>query len=178
MLGPPFDALPHLVGRWQGSALKRGGSSVDDDGIPRHLVLLRPRCQRRGTTQPSAPRDAELFGAYTAPGAACGTASLSAARALHGALGHLFPSSVVPSLLAQAAVEYVTDSGLFVGAEGQVRAWMEPCLLPSAAKRASAAVAAPGWVWGPSDVAIHVRLGDILNCHHAAYRPLPMSFYK
>jgi hypothetical protein len=28
------------------------------------------------------------------------------------------------------------------------------------------------------DVAVHVRLGDILWGHHCAYRPLPMSFYR
>ena len=33
-------------------------------------------------------------------------------------------------------------------------------------------------VWGPHDVAVHVRLGDILHGYHAAYRPLPMTFYR
>jgi hypothetical protein len=36
----------------------------------------------------------------------------------------------------------------------------------------------PELYFGPADVAIHVRLGDILWGHHAAYRPLPASFYR
>jgi hypothetical protein len=52
-----------------------------------------------------------------------------------------------------------------------------PLPAPAAADPADAD-SAPLLDFGPADVAIHVRLGDILWGHHAAYRPLPMSFYR
>ena len=65
------------------------------------------------------------------------------------------------------------NTRLFAGHERAIADWLAPGL-------AAAAGAAEDEVlsWGPRDVAIHVRVGDILWGHHPAYRPLPMSFYR
>ena len=73
--------------------------------------------------------------------------------------------------LREPSCRYSMNTRLWAGREGEVAAWLRPGL-----DAASAAGAAP--LWGPRDVAIHVRVGDILWGHHAAYRPLPLSFYR
>jgi hypothetical protein len=104
------------------------------------------------------------------------------------------------SWLNHPASGYVMNTCLFVGHERTIAGWLRPSLDQSlvelqarhAAARgskgsatgdsstsgaASAASAAPVLEWQPNDVAIHVRLGDILWGHHCAYRPLPVSFF-
>jgi hypothetical protein len=104
------------------------------------------------------------------------------------------------SWLNHPASGYVMNTCLFVGHERTIAAWLRPSLDHSLAElqarhalsagsksvasddgatsgAASAASAAPVLMWQPNDVAIHVRLGDILWGHHCAYRPLPVSFF-
>lgn len=80
------------------------------------------------------------------------------------------------------ARENQTPSSAAVPFCRQVRSWIAPCLLPPPSPLPEPSLASTGEstraVWGPHDVAVHVRLGDILHGYHAAYRPLPMSFYR
>ena len=75
--------------------------------------------------------------------------------------------------LLEPTCRYSMNTRLLAGFEAQVAGWLRPCL--DALPPPPPAAALPAW--GPRDVAIHVRLGDILWGHHAAYRPLPMAFY-
>jgi hypothetical protein len=76
--------------------------------------------------------------------------------------------------LREPACRYSMNTRLWAGREGEVAAWLRPGL--DATLGAAVVAAVPPW--DPADVAIHVRVGDILWGHHAAYRPLPMSFYR
>jgi hypothetical protein len=186
---PPFEGLPNAVGRWEGLC-------EATSALPRHHVLLRPR----GSNPSSAPlnsavrlSDADLVSAYwrRGDGATGGTALtpapspalLSALRRLHEAVSESFVTVAGPAMLAAPTVEYVSNTSLFVGLESEVRGWVSPCLAlepggsPGHAPGSARDSVATG-SWGPNDVAIHVRLGDILHAHHAAYRPLPLSFYR
>jgi len=66
------------------------------------------------------------------------------------------------------------NTRLFAGSEAQLAQWLRPSLAAAAA----AAAQSGQEEWGADDVAIHVRSGDILWGHHAAYSPLPLSFYR
>ena len=110
-LGPPFESLSLAVDRWVGP-----GSVESSAGRPRHRVLLRPRC---GGGKSDAT-DAMILAAYTAAGSDGGASTLGAARSLHASLSATFNEAVVPTMLALPAVVYVSDTGLFVGAEAEV----------------------------------------------------------
>ena len=67
------------------------------------------------------------------------------------------------------------DTRLFAGSESAIASWLRPALVSSeVARRGQAGTATPG----PHDVAVHLRVGDIIWGIHSAYRPLPMSFYS
>lgn len=129
VLGPPFDSLPLVVERWR----------ADRDGDPRmrHSILLRPRCCKgtdssvgivgESTSVPQVYNDVtdeelRLFysGARSTVSEVETAAGSDVLRRLHATLHGSFYSSLVPSLLAQPSVEYVSDTGLFVGFESQV----------------------------------------------------------
>ena len=76
--------------------------------------------------------------------------------------------------LAHPSSGAVINSRLFCGREGVLRGWLAAAMRADAAAAGAAAAAI---AWAPTDVAVHVRLGDIVWGHHAAYRPLPMSYY-
>jgi len=75
---------------------------------------------------------------------------------------------------------YVMNTCLFAGEEAAVAAWLQPSLAAAQLHELRRHPAAPMLAarWSPRDVAVHVRLGDILWGHHCAYRPLPVSFYR
>jgi Glycosyl transferase family 11 len=77
------------------------------------------------------------------------------------------------SWLNHPASGYVLNTSLFVGKETEIRRLLKRSL--EKASSALGATAQPSFA--SNDVAIHVRLGDILWGHHCAYRPLPVSFY-
>lgn len=101
------------------------------------------------------------------------------------------------SWLNHPASGYVMNTCLFVGHERTIAEWLRPSLDQSLVElqarhtasagskggasgtslSGAAASTAPVLEWQPNDVAIHVRLGDILWGHHCAYRPLPVSFF-
>lgn len=84
------------------------------------------------------------------------------------------------SWLSQPTSGYVLNTEMLTGFEGYIGSWLRPSLAATAAKYfgRGAESRLPIGDWQPNDVAIHVRLGDILWGHHAAYRPLPCSFYR
>lgn len=112
ILGPPFDTLSLAVDRWVGP-----GSVQDSVGRPRHRVLLRPRCGGRKADV----TDAAILAAYAGAGSDGSASTLGAARSLHSVLSATFADAIVPSMLALPSVVYVSDTGLFVGAEAEVR---------------------------------------------------------
>jgi hypothetical protein len=80
--------------------------------------------------------------------------------------------------LQEPSCRYAMNTRQFAGFEATVAGWFRPsldALLLQAGAGAAASPAVPDW--RPGDVAVHVRVGDILWGHHAAYRPLPMEFY-
>ena len=76
--------------------------------------------------------------------------------------------------LSQPVSGYVLNTEMLAGYEAAVRRWLRPTLDAAATALPSGTLR----TWAPSDVVLHVRLGDILWGHHAAYRPLPFSFYR
>lgn len=76
---------------------------------------------------------------------------------------------------------YVQELAMLAGPRGvllpMVRRWflrsIEVAVQRRVAAQSSAVVSLE-----PDDVVMHVRLGDILTGWHAAYRPLPLSFYR
>lgn len=77
------------------------------------------------------------------------------------------------SWLNHPASGYVLNSSLFVGHERELRRLLSVGLVAANAGNGGK----QQQEFSARDVAIHVRLGDILWGHHCAYRPLPMSFY-
>ena len=73
--------------------------------------------------------------------------------------------------LAAPAGGYIVDTRRLLGRQAAAAFWLTPGLTPRVA------AAAADCAWSCTDVAVHLRLGDILWGHHAAYRPLPLSFY-
>jgi len=75
---------------------------------------------------------------------------------------------------------YSMDARALAPHDADVARWLRPALDAAARDAAGAAHArgGRGAPWAPGDVAVHVRAGDILWGHHAAYRPLPVSFYR
>jgi hypothetical protein len=178
-LPAPFHSLPRHVGRWQPGARSIYDPDADSDQgseASRHHILLRPRGLASDGTSMSID---ELVLVYHYPvdeankplirALAVDTHITDALQRQHESLRTGFATLAGPALLSAPTVEFVSNSGLFLGFEAEVFRWIAPCLRPDAAF----------WMrWEPRDVAIHVRLGDILHGHHAAYRPLPMSFYR
>ena len=85
-----------------------------------------------------------------------------------------------------ASCAYSMDARALKAHDADLREWFRPAL-DYALAEAKGHVAATlqslslgdmAVEWGARDVAVHVRLGDILWGHHAAYRPLPLSFYR
>lgn len=167
-------------------------------------MLGRSRARMMGAAF-AAPRlappfsDADVFVLPRAPGAvfqvAGGDVALSPFQDAVGVAGRLLRSAAWrrawAAWLLHPSSGYIMNTALFCGMERSIKSWLTPSL--EVALRAARAAAAPlesdasrithaddpmlsGW--RKSDVAIHVRLGDILWGHHAAYRPLPMSFYR
>lgn len=79
--------------------------------------------------------------------------------------------------LEEPTCRYAMNTRLFAGLEEEIGGWLRPCL-DAAAAAAGGGGDRPVLKWGPCDVAIHLRLGDILWGHHVAYRPLPCSYYR
>jgi hypothetical protein len=78
--------------------------------------------------------------------------------------------------LEEPSCRYSMNTRLFAGMEGEIGGWLRPCL--DAAAACATGGGHPSPAWGPCDVAIHLRLGDILWGHHVAYRPLPCSYFR
>jgi hypothetical protein len=149
-LGGPFGTTATDVQRYAPPG-ERGGDAAA--GVTRHPLLLRARgdggSRDSGRTPPVSPAWVRLARAW-----------------LH-----------TPSC------QYVLDMRMLAGSEGEVTSWLAPGVGAATAKllaagSGGASDGAHHAGWGPSDVAVHVRAGDILWGHHAAYRPLPLSFYR
>jgi hypothetical protein len=104
--------------------------------------------------------------------AADGAAALEGAIAARGGTGDGDAAAARVRFLQTPSSRYCMNAALFAPHDATIAAWLRPGL--DAVVRAAPAA----FAWGPADVAVHVRVGDILWGHHAAYRPLPLSFYR
>lgn len=148
-LGGPFKPAATEVERWRDLSYP----SLDLKA-PRHSLLLRSRecCGQSGSASPC-------------PHASSGLLSSVWQRAWH-------------AWMHTPTCRYTLDTTLFAGCEGEIAGWLRPGLDAAAEAATVAADSAGDASWGPRDVAVHIRVGDILWGHHTAYRPLPMSFYQ
>ena len=78
------------------------------------------------------------------------------------------------TFLLTPSSRYCMNASLFAPHDATIANWLRPGL--DAVLRARDSASLPDW--RPQDVAVHVRVGDIMWGHHAAYRPLPVSFYR
>lgn len=87
---------------------------------------------------------------------------------------------LLPGIEGQLEKVTAKCSGALAEAEHEVQAAEGNAAAQAAAKDnlQSLQRKQPVLQWQPNDVAVHVRLGDIFHGVHAAYRPLPLSFYK
>ena len=147
---------PRLGGPFTSAAVSVGRWRAQSSDEPRHALLLRPRecC--------AAASPAVVYGP---PSPCCGAATFLASPSW---------SSTWVSWVHAPATLYSMDTRMFAGSEGAIAGWLRPSLDAAAAAWRASGDAID---WQPRDVAIHLRVGDIIWGHHAAYRPLPMGFY-
>lgn len=105
--------------------------------------------------------------------AADGVAALGRADFSRGGGGGGGADSAREAFTLTPSSRYCMNASLFAPHDATIAEWLRPGL-DAAAVRAGASA----FAWRPQDVAVHVRVGDILWGHHAAYRPLPVSFYR
>lgn len=191
-LGGPWAAVAVRVERWAprggaggssggGYGSSSGSCSINDGSEPhRHALLLRARECCSGGGRRDARDDASVAGSRGRRAAAVPLAAPPCAAAC-GGLGPLLRSprwlAVAHSWLHTPSCRYAMNTRLFAGHERAIADWLAPGLAAAGAAGATGSEDAV-LSWGPRDVAIHVRVGDILWGHHPAYRPLPMSFYR
>jgi hypothetical protein len=200
-LDGPFGGVDTFVDRWSAvgdgavrhAALLRPRDCCAIAGAASLAVGRRPGLRKAACACPALPEG--LAGAWaglaeaegrlhlSGDGKGKGGALLAPGIALHSAVGRVAgPSSA-----------FTMSVAWFVGWEGLVAAWLRPSLqratqvqVEAAEERGTAAEDAPPssvsssplLSFGPRDVALHVRVGDIAWGVHAAYAPLPHSFYR
>ena len=182
-LGSPFQYVSCIVDRW---------NSVDrfDDNntiIPKsslsasHECLLRARTNSISTTIPKKQ-----------------TKQPSLQISLKQLLSTSTYQSIAQLFLTEPVCKYAMYVPLYTGMEPFCSLWLTPSIeknlqlllsqhhptikdivtIPNNNNRNISILKSPMLAFNPTDICIHVRLGDILWGAHAAYRPLPMSYYR
>jgi len=151
-LGGPFRVVPVRVARWQ------QGSGGEEE----HAFLLRSRKGNEKTTLGVCKLRKRLS---------------SRGRGFGQEVAAISPK--VRAWLEEPTSRYSMNTSLFIGWEVVIGGWLRPCLEfgPKSGLRLQNS-AKQFFSWGDLDVAVHIRLGDILWGHHTSYRPLPLSFYR
>lgn len=190
-LGSPFQHVSCFVGRWNNGSnkdsnrkeeLSKGlGANITYDA---HEYLLRPR-----TYSHSGNIHNDSFYA-----------------SLNTVLSSISFTTIRNLFLNEPVCKYAMYVPLYTGLESLIYGWLRPSIdkvyqeqehtknlsklkilplfhnhnnNPSLFVSPSITIAREGIVqFEPTDICIHVRLGDILWGAHASYRPLPMSFYR
>jgi hypothetical protein len=172
-LGQPFARVAQAVGRWappdmDAPPATKSPSSPIPFPLPRHELLLRERGGGGGGDDDGGSKHLPLPIPLPAP--------------LRAALASPALASAQARFLAEPVCKYAMNTRLYAGVEPLVAAWLRPSVDDfvgddvGAMDPASPSSSDAGG--GGDDLSIHVRLGDILWGAHAAYRPLPMSFYR
>lgn len=181
-LGPPFQHCATVVARHGRAPAVNAGTSP---GTGARLMVVEHEQLLRDRTESSADE-------FVRPALRSGLQSGSVLAAQQKQRRRAF--------LTEPICHYAMNTQQYIGFESVIAGWLRPSVEAiisdlTNGKLQSAPTAAPTTQPGirtatgtasvlilsctsPHDVAIHVRLGDILWGAHAAYRPLPMSFYR